>query len=233
VGGIDFSSPPTDGAIVTVSWKTDEQKILKYAASISDARHPVAWTVKDNINGVVVPADWDLKVLTFSPDQVIEGRVVVVNVDFGAKSAKRTVDLPDERIDDQLTILADAKSDVCEAVPSQAVSSAALADDEGKDKPWKSRYKGREVSMKCQDGVEYAELKVEYRHEVSRTNKFVVKLPPGVEPDDPMLGWKVYVDGKLITGFKRVGSEVELEDDLLPPETRVDVEVITYSRFEK
>ena len=60
-----------------------------------------------------------------------------------------------------------------------------------------------------------------------------MKLPTGVDPNDPMLGWKVFIDGKPTNEFKRDGAEIQLEEDLLPPETRVDVEVITYSRYEK
>jgi hypothetical protein len=232
--GIDFPTPPSDGAILLVSWKTDEHKILKYAASIGDSRHPAAWLIKDKATGVEIPADWDRKFLSFTPDQVIEGRVVSVEVDFGAKSAQRTLDLPDERIDDDVKILADGKAGVCEAAGVAATATSTLAGDAAsKDKPWQSRYKGRQVTLKCQEGIDYNELTVNYRHEVARTNKFVVKLPEGADPDDPALGWKVYVDGKVITGFTRDGSEIELEEDLLPPETRVDVEVITYSRIEK
>jgi hypothetical protein len=231
--GIDFSNPPADGAIITVSWKTDEHKILRYPAVISDARNPAAWIVRDKVSGAEVPADWDRKFLTFTADQVVDGRLVSVEIDFGAKSAMRTIDLPTERIDDKVTIYADGVPDVCKMTPESDVKGSALDDDSSKDKSWRSRYKGQKISLKCADGIDYGELKIDYLHEVKRTSRFVVKLPDGADPNDPQLGWKVFVDGRLTTDFSRTGSEIELEDDLLPPETRVDVEVITYSKFEK
>jgi hypothetical protein len=117
--------------------------------------------------------------------------------------------------------------------PESDVKGSALDDDSSKDKSWRSRYKGQKISLKCADGIDYGELKIDYLHEFKRTSRFVVKLPDGADPNDPQLGWKVFVDGRLTTDFSRTGSEIELEDDLLPPETRVDVEVITYSKFEK
>lgn len=229
--GIYFADPPADGSVVTVSWKTNDHKILKYAASISDARHPAAWTIKDKATGEDIPAEWDRKHLSFAPEQVIENRVVTVEVDFGAKSAVRTVDLPDERIDDDVKVLADGQADVCAVV----VTGNPDADpaDPGRGKSWKARYKGKSVTLQCKDGADYSELKIEYKHEVARTNKFVASIPPGQDPMDPTLGWRVYVDGKPITEFKRTGAEIELEEDLLPPETRIDVEVIAYTRYEK
>jgi hypothetical protein len=230
--GVDFTAPPADGSVVSIFWKTDDHKILKYAASISDARHPTAWTIKDKATGADVVAEWDRKQIVFAPDQVIENRVVTVEVDFGEKSAMRTVDLPNNRIDDPVKIKADGQEGVCTA-------AAGLASDQdpsppGKDdKSWKARYKGKQVTLKCREGADYGEITVDYKHEVSRINDFLVKLPTGVDPNDPMLGWKVFIDGKPTKEFKRDGAEIQLEEDLLPPETRVDVEVTTYSRYEK
>jgi hypothetical protein len=47
------------------------------------------------------------------------------------------------------------------------------------------------------------------------------------------LGWKVYVDGKVTRDFKRNGLDVTLEANLLPPESKIDIEVITYSQLVK
>jgi hypothetical protein len=230
--GVDFTEPPADGSVVSIVWKTDEHKILKYAASISDARHPAAWTIKDKGTGADVVAEWDRKQLVFTPDQVIENRVVTVEVDFGEKSAMRTVDLPNNRIDDPVKIKADGQEGVCTAAPGLA-SDQEPSPPGNDDKSWKARYKGKQVTLKCREGADYGEITVDYKHEVSRINDFLVKLPTGVDPNDPMLGWKVFIDGKPTKEFKRDGAEIQLEEDLLPPETRVDVEVTTYSRYEK
>jgi hypothetical protein len=248
--GLNFLAAPGDGAMIVTSWKTDEQKILSYPASSSDPRHPVAWTVKDKVTGEVIPAQWTNPNLVFHPENVIEKRVVNVEIDFGSKSSTRTLDLPDDRIDDDVKILADGQGEVCQMEAPTAALAATEADetelsdgknpvDKSKDgdsqKPvsWQSRYKGKEIQLKCKDGAEYAELSVQYKHEVSRTNKFVVGLPNTVDPNDPTLGWRVFLDGKATTQFKRSGQEIEIEDSLLPPATKVDVEVITYSKYVK
>ena len=54
-------------------------------------------------------------------------------------------------------------------------------------------------------------------------------LAAGVDPNDKHMAWKVFVDGKPTTSFKRTGAEIEIEDNLLPPETKVDIEVISYN----
>jgi len=252
--GIDFQTPPADGVFVTIYWKTDENKILSYAAAINDARHVVAWTLKDKNLGIDVPAQWNRKNIVFTPGNVVEGRVLSLVVDFGAKSSVRTVDLPDERIDDDVKIFADGQENVCapkdklrgtdyDGVPSKAKALASKEEvkdapdvEDGKDKKvpeWKSRYKGNQLELQCKDNVDYTDLKIHYKHEVSRTNRFKVSLPAGVSPDGDNLAWKVFIDGAPTKNFKRTGAEVEIEDDLLPPETRVDIELVMYTKVTK
>jgi len=243
--GVDFYTAPTDGALVSISWKTEESKITNYAASISDARHPVSWSAKDKNSGEVVPAQWDGKTIIFSADQVIAGRTVAVTVDFGEKSQLRTVDLPAERIDDDVTILADGKAGICDAIlrsdqprpgapPVSVQSDGATGSDHlEENQGWKKRYKGKQISLQCVSGADYAVLQINYKQEVNRTGDFKVSLPTGTDPDASTLGWKVYVDGKVTRDFKRIGPEITLEADLLPPESKIDVEVITYSQLVK
>lgn len=228
--GIEFASPPADASIVSVAWKTEDHKILRYPASISDARHPVAYIARDKATGSEIAADWDHKVVTFTPDNVIEGRVVTVEIDFGGKSAVRTIDLPNERIDDIVSIKADGKDGVCKVIETQGNGSDPKP-EQGNN--WRARFKGNSVTFQCQDGIDYSELAVEFKYEAVRVNKFVVKLPPGTDPNDQTLGWQVFIDGKVTKEFTRDGAEIHIEDDLLPPEARVDVKVITYTRYEK
>ena len=271
--GIDFSSPPSDGSFITVSWKTDAQKNLSYAASISDARHPVAWAVKDKSTGVDVPARWDGRTLSFNPDDVIDGRTITVTVDFGEKAALRVVDLPNERIDDDLEILADDKPGVCGAkitansgggvdtgevdqnngkgdsrgyetennrdkpgpsVQNQEDHASKLEDKEAdnnsdnKSGDWKKRYKGKQVSLQCKEGVDYKTLTIRYKHEVSRITEFHVPLPQNLDARDPNISWAVFIDGHQVKEFTRVGTDIHIDNDLLPPATRVDVAVKVY-----
>jgi hypothetical protein len=174
--------------------------------------------------------------------------------DFGEKSNTRVVVLPDERIDDDVTILADDKSGVCEIqkpkAPSEwdkpgAMSLSKAKDDDRKDKEkdleeigknhnnWQSRYKGKEVSLKCAAGVDYTKLTVQYKHEVARTSDFQVALPRGVDPNDPNIAWKVYVDGVSIKSYERNGAVIHIEEELLPPAVRVDIEVKVFTRTEQ
>ena len=248
--GIDFPTPPTDGAYVTVSWKTEANKILSYAAAINDARHVAAWTLKDKKTGDDVAAQWDQKNLVFTPDNVVEGKELSLVVDFGAKSSVRTVDLPDVRIDDDVKIVAYGQDGICSpkdkpvydtgGAPPTAMADVSKDDlqdtpDTGnnKDPSWKSRYKGSELEIQCKDDMDYTDLAIHYKHEVSRTNHFKVSLPEGVNPDGDNLAWKVFIAGVPIKQFKRTGAEVEIEDDLLPPEIRVDIEVVTYTKVTK
>ena len=253
--GVDFPMPPTDGAYVTVSWKTEANKILSYAAAINDARHVAAWTLKDKKSGDDVAAQWDQKNLVFTPDNVVEGKELSLVVDFGAKSSARTVDLPDDRIDDDVKVVADGQDNICfpkgkgdpvsGATPATAASLADNANDgalsdagsaaaeDKKDPEWKARYKGNQLELQCKDNVDYTDLAIHYKHEVSRTNHFKVSLPEGVNPDGDNLAWKVFIAGVPIKQFKRTGAEVEIEDDLLPPEIRVDIEVVTYTKVTK
>jgi hypothetical protein len=201
----------------------------------------VAWQVVDKVSGVQVPATWNGSVINFEYAQVIEGRVIAFTVDFGEKSQLRTLNLPSERIDDEIKILADGREGVCSVSGPPADSSgqdvSPASDDNNleadKKQNWKKRYKGRTVSLQCEPGVDYAVLQVQYLHEVERTGSFDVKLPLGTNPDDPMIGWRVFVDGALNSNFVRSGSLITLDPESLPPETRVDVEVLTYSPAEK
>jgi len=235
--GVDFKDPPVDGAVISISWRTEAHKIRDYSARITDPRQPVAWQVFDKISGEQVPASWDGSVLNFEYAQVIEGRVVVFTVDFGEKAQLRTLTLPSERIDDEIKILADGREGVCSVVgpPDSSAdqgASRAIEDknlEAEKNKDWKTRYKGRDLSLKCEQGIDYAVLQVQYLHEMERTGSFDVKLPLGTNPDDPMIGWRVFVDGVRQPNFARSGSVINLDAGSLPPETRVDVEVITYS----
>jgi hypothetical protein len=249
--GLDFAIPPLDGAIIATSWKTNSQKNLSYPASISDARRPVAWTFKDQISGTDVPAQWDGKTIVFAADDVIEGRIVAVTVDYGEKAAARVIDLPDERIDDDIQIFADGQLGVCEEKsqskaseqPSETMAVAENPDDRGpgatsgkpadklEDKAsndWKKRYKGKQVSVQCRAGADYKTLSVKYKREVLRTTEFAVALSKSLDPLDPNISWKVYIDGIPTKDFRRVGANIHIEDDLLPPATRVDVEVKVY-----
>ena len=256
--GINFITAPTDGAIIATSWKTNEHKILSYPASSTDPRHPTAWTVKDQKSGTDVAADWKNPTIHFEPENVVENRIVTVTLDFGSKSNVRTVDLPDDRIDDDVKVTADGKSNVCEVKPApvaldmndaegkallaettpatadkpadkEADKEADKAADKANNSDWKARYKGKDLSFQCVAGNDFTELSIDYKHEVQRVNKFVVPLPQAVDPNDKDLGWKVFLNGKPTTEFKRSGLEIELEDSLLPPQTKVDVEVITYN----
>ncbi len=241
--GIDFIVPPTDGAVVTTSWQTDEHKILNYAASSTDPRHVVASTITDKASGQEVAGEWKNPNLQFKPENVVEKRVVTVTLDFGEKSSMRTIDLPDDRIDDNVKVTADGKADVCQIKKEPASldlndleDSKSLAGkapekkvEEAKPSDWSSRYKGKDVSFQCAEGNDFTEISIDYRHEIQRTNKFVVTLAAGVDPNDKHMAWKVFVDGKPTTSFKRTGAEIEIEDNLLPPETKVDIEVISYN----
>ena len=234
--GIDFREPPVDGALVSISWRTESHKIRDYGARIVDQRKPVAWQVLDKISGNVVPAVWDGSVLKFDYENVIEGRIVVFTVDFGEKSMSRTISLPTERIDDEVKILADEREGVCavDPPPTTAPDTDVTPDPEQKLEEtqtiaWKSRYKGKQLQIKCAAGVDYSKLQIQYTHETERTGAFLVKLSPGVDPEDPMLIWSVFIDGVKTKDFKRSGTLISLDGDLLPPETRVDVEVTTYT----
>lgn len=239
--GVDFRNPPADGAIVSIAWRTEAHKVRDYNAKITDPRQPVAWHVVDKVSGVQVPATWNGSVINFEYAQVIEGRVIAFTVDFGEKSQLRTLNLPSERIDDEIKILADGREGVCSVsgtpadLSEQDVSSASDEDnlEAEKKQNWEKRYKGRTVSLQCEPGVDYAVLQVQYLHELERTGSFDVKLPLGTNPDDPMIGWRVFVDGVLNSNFVRSGSLITLDPESLPPETRVDVEVLTYSPAEK
>jgi hypothetical protein len=253
--GIDFSIPPVDGAIISTLWKTDGQKNLSYPASISDPRRPVAWVAKDTTAGIDVPAQWDGKIIKFTADNVIDGRVITVTVDFGEKSAVRIVDLPDERIDSDLMIFADNQPGICEETlksaqsdvnelplpapqngekmdlddrpddpgPSPGGDSGKIEDKKPDD--WKKRYKGKQVVLQCKAGVDYQSLIVKYKHEVSRTTEFSVPLPKHLDAMDKNIAWKVYIDGRPTKDFRRDGATVHIDSDLLPPATRVDIEV--------
>jgi hypothetical protein len=176
---------------------------------------------------------------------VIAGRTVAVTVDFGEKSQLRTVDLPAERIDNDVTILADGKAGICNAIlrsdqPSPGGGAVTAQSDEAtgsdhveENQGWKQRYNGKQVSLQCVPGADYAVLQINYKQEVNRTGDFKVSLPAGTDPESSSLAWKVYVDGKVTRDFKRNGLEVTLEADLLPPESKIDVEVITYSQLVK
>jgi hypothetical protein len=254
--GVDFLAPPTDGAIVAISWKTDAQKNLSYSATHNDARKPIGWTVADKKTGAVIPAQWSANSLSFAPEHVVEGRVVTMTWDYGEKSSTRVVTLPDERIDDDVTILADDKAGVCEIqkpeapAPAErdkpgAVSLSKVKEDDDKDKEkdleeisknhsnWKARYRGKEVALKCAAGAEYSRLTVMYKHEVARTAEFQVPLPRGVDPNDPNIAWKVYIDGIAINSYERKGAVIHIEEELLPPAVRVDVEVKVFTRIEQ
>ena len=204
--------------------------------------------------GQDVPAQWDQKNLIFTPNNVTAGRELSLVVDFGAKSSIRTIDLPDNRIDDYIKIVADGRESICSAdvnadtisgqreainiedsVDSQNVQTSTKSEDlqDKNGAEWKSRYKGKQVKIQCKENIDYTDLAIYYKHEASRTNRFKAKLPEGVNPDGTNIAWKVYIDGSPTTQFKRSGTEVEIEDDLLPPETRVDVEVITYTQVAK
>lgn len=234
--GVDFALAPADGAVLTISWKTEEHKITSYVAKISDPRQPVAWQVSDKSSGEKIAAQWDGSWLKFTPDQVVEGRVVVFTVDFGEKSQTRAVTLPDDRMDDDVTILADGKEGVCSAAsPEDSEQVAKLEENKDesaeakKEVEWKKRYKGRNLYLKCQEGVDYSELKISYKHEIERTGTFEVKLPADLDPNDSMLGWQVFIDGVKSQDFERNGRVITMDADKLPPETRVDVEVVMYS----
>jgi hypothetical protein len=245
--GIDFSAIPTDGAVVSVAWKTDAHKNLTYNAKQNDARRPIAWVVTDKQTGAEVPAQWNGKTLTFASENVVEGRVVTMTWDFGEKSSTRTIDLPDVRIDDDLIVLADDKPGVCEVIteptptaPSGAVSLAEQATKaqerekdkandleamQQKNKDWKNRYRGSQIAVKCAEGKDYSKLSIAYKHEVERKNEFLVMLPKGVNPNDKNIAWNVFVDGIQIKSYVRSENIIHIDDDLLPPGVRVDVEV--------
>jgi hypothetical protein len=232
--GVEFVVAPVDGAVVSISWRTEEHKIRDYSARLSDPRRPVSWQVMDKSSGSAVPAEWDGVNLKFASADVIEGRTVVFTVDYGEKSQTRSITLPSERIDDVVKVLADGREGVCWVAPPSSEGDQNGAGNvdktlEEKDaKNWKSRYKGRDVYIKCEQGIDYAELKVDYLEEVERTGSFAVKLAADANPEDPLMGWKVYVDGVRTQDFRREGSVVVLDGASLAPETRVDVEVITY-----
>lgn len=234
--GVEFREPPIDGALVSISWRTEAHKIRDYGARITDQRKPVAWQVSDKVSGESVPAVWDGSTLKFDYEYVVEGRVVVFTVDFGEKSMSRSISLPTERIDDDVKILADEREGVCAVDPppvpegnsEDSVNTDAKLEETQKSE-WKSRYKGKQIQIKCAPGVDYSRLQIQYSHETERTGSFLVKLSPGVDPDDPMLIWTVYVDGVKSKDFQRSGTLVSLDADKLPPETRVDVEVTTYT----
>ncbi len=223
---IEFAAAPADGSVIILKWRTDDHKILTYEMQLRDPREPVSWVVRDKLTAEPVVAEWDRRFIRFSPEQVIEGRDVEVQIDFGAKSPQRTLNLPNERIDDDVKVLADGVEGGCSLLPqSTAEDVTGVA--------WKSRYKGRRIDVECKADLDYSELNVEYRHEIGRTNQFLIKLPGGIDPNEPTLGWKVYVDGVRIDNFQRTGAEFEIEEELLPPEARVDIEMITYTRVEQ
>jgi hypothetical protein len=235
--GVYFLSPPTDGAVVSIAWRTEAHKVRDYSVSISDPRQPVDWQVIDKTTGINVPATWDGAILSFDHVNVIEGRIVALSIDFGEKSQIRSLKLPTERIDEELIILADGRHNVCfEAVPPDPNSESWTSSlngkselEEQKNKNWKARYKGKSITLQCQSGVDYSVLEIKYLHEVERINSFAVLLPLEINPDDSMIGWRVYINGAPTKNFKRDGSVVTLHSDELPPDTRVDIEVLTYT----
>lgn len=235
--GVEFKDPPTDGALISISWRTEAHKIREYSARITDPRQPVAWQVIDKVSGAAIPATWNGSLITFDSANVIEGRVFVFTVDFGEKSQERTITLPSDRIDDDVKIYADGREDVCALASPPVVDSGQPGEtsdgletlEEDKTKNWKSRYKGRTITLKCQPGVDYAVLKIQYSQEIDRTGRFEVKLPAGTDTEGSSIGWRVYVDGVRTADFVRNGQVVSIDPDSLPPETRVDVEVVTYA----
>ena len=233
---VEFSDVPMDGAKIGLSYRKESSKVQNYPQDFK--RGPASITCRDAVTNEVLAANFVNSEIQFDHQDVIDGRKVTLNVDFGPKADERALELPQKPLPGTVEVLADGKSEICELQSDLQLGTDVNDEKNGalKDTPALIQLiedQGYNVHVKCAGGQDYSGLVVGYKYESNRITKF--EMPDSVPLSDgsrPSV-WKVNINDSEYKGFTREGRVVTVPDKDLPVAAKVDIEVTTYQMIKE
>lgn len=228
--GLIFKSPPKDNANIVASYKTVRHKVVDY--EVQGLANAVSVITKDKSSGVEIPSKNKSKSVEFSHTDVVDGRVVTVVFDYGAKPSEFVMSIPNEIVPgSEIKVLIDGESGRCEAQP----------EDEGPGDAEETtgltleviEAKGSKIKIKCIDGQkDRSKVTVVYKYETERKIEFKVdeSIPLGEEPTPT--GFLVFIDGKETKKFVRDGHVFTLDPSVLGVASKVEIEATSWRKID-
>lgn len=227
-GFVEFASPPADGAEVTFKYKTESHKITDYMLSPKRAAQSV--TARDAATGAEIPMTLVHGRAVFSPGDVQEGRKVQLVADYGAKPETQYFELPETAIPGTLQILVDDKLSACDG---KDADETQVDEDSADLVALMLEQRGTRVRVTCPlDSPDYERIAVQYRYETPRLHEFTVSKVIPLNDSTRPVGWKVWVNGIETTKFTRRDRTIILEDSVLSPGAKVEVDAIIWQKVE-
>jgi len=197
---IDFLHPPKDGETVAATFRTWSGKTTKYLRGFEEQRKILKiWAVIEETKEPVEVQD-ENGTLIFNPQDIVDGRSVLVAWDFGEKTKNHTLAL--------------------RALP-MANTLKILSDRQGVDCMQNVLIQNKVLTFECSN-AEVNSIAINYSFIKSHSHIFTIgsEIPTGTDTY-----WRVYLNDKEIYRFKRNGSVLELDPADVPEHSKVKVHV--------
>lgn len=196
---LNLTTPPQDGAEIKISWFDERNKVTQYPLSGFDPAAQPTLSVRDEVNSEPIAFEFSGDTLTIAPEEIYEGRKVIVSFDYQNQGKVMTHELPFEPIAGSLELHAPEASADC-------IQDLSIA--------------GKQLSYSCQ-GERLGQIDVTYKYVAERYTQFDL----GPLPAEGSLYAKVFVDGAAIEDYDFEGSIVTIPEKLMTPESTVKIMV--------
>jgi hypothetical protein len=207
---IVFTSPPTDGSLILVKYKTFAQRQNSFPISLR--AHPSHYVLQDAQTEEPLESQIEDNAIVISKLDATPGRRLTMKVDYGEKSKNQVVKLPKLTLDTSVLVTLDDKKDLCRAQRQQSHLSDEISNTSAA------------FTISCDGFDDYTKLKVAYQFETPRQSHFQLPDSAPVDNDQQRIEYTVSINGTKTDQYQMTGNEFSIDSTLLPPGAKVDID---------